>query len=221
MFSWCILLQSKRTKEEVAELERLFLNKNKKKSIEALSSIVFGIALSIGTFTFITSDTQLVLANILTFAFSFLILIYIWLRYTKILELIKVETTLEMCLNIIMLFLVVMEPYLFIQVQINSVSVVASSRLGYTSFLFGLDIAGLMLALGTIYILGLRNFRDLRREIMSHYDYITKSLFLIGIFFLIADLPMVWNVYIYGFQLRFVLWVLSAIVAVALRWVNK
>jgi hypothetical protein len=214
-------LQSKRTKEEVAELERLFLNKNKKKSIEALSSIVFGIALSIGTFTFITSDTQLVLANILTFAFSFLILIYIWLRYTKILELIKVETTLEMCLNIIMLFLVVMEPYLFIQVQINSVSVVASSRLGYTSFLFGLDIAGLMLALGTIYILGLRNFRDLRREIMSHYDYITKSLFLIGIFFLIADLPMVWNVYIYGFQLRFVLWVLSAIVAVALRWVNK
>ncbi len=214
-------MQSKRTKEEVAELERLFLNKNKKKSIEALSSIVFGIALSIGTFTFITSDTQLVLANILTFAFSFLILIYIWLRYTKILELIKVETTLEMCLNIIMLFLVVMEPYLFIQVQINSVSVVASSRLGYTSFLFGLDIAGLMLALGTIYILGLRNFRDLRREIMSHYDYITKSLFLIGIFFLIADLPMVWNVYIYGFQLRFVLWVLSAIVAVALRWVNK
>ncbi|HUB92668.1 MAG TPA: hypothetical protein VL945_01790 [Candidatus Saccharimonadales bacterium] len=210
-------MESKRTKDEIRELEKVFLNKNKKKSIEALSSIVFGIALSIGTFTFITSDTKLVTGNILTFAFSFLILIYIWLRYTKILELIKVETNLEMVLNILMLFLVVIEPYLFNQVQINALPLGSSSALGYTSFLFGIDIAVLMFALAAIYTLGLRDYRDIRREIIRHYDYIRNGLFVIGLIFVFADLPVVWNHYIYGIQLRFALWFISAVIAVAVR----
>jgi uncharacterized membrane protein len=214
-------LESKRTKKEIEDLEKVFLNKNKKKSIEALSSIVFGIALSIGTFIFIASDTTLVLGNIITFAFSFVILIYIWLRYTKIIELVKVETNLEMLLNIIMLFLVVIEPYLFNQVQVNALPYATSGTLGYTSFLFGLDIAFLMFVLASIYILGLQDYKDIRKEILSHYDYIRNGLLVIGAIFIIADLPWIWNHYIFGIQLRFALWFVSAVVAIALRRIWK
>jgi uncharacterized membrane protein len=214
-------LESKRTKKEIEELERIFLNRDKKKAIEALSSIVFGIALSIGTFIFVTSDTQLVLGNIITFAFSFFILIYIWLRYTKILELIKVETNLEMILNIIMLFLVVIEPYLFNQVQVNAILLATASRLGYTSFLFGLDIAALMFVLAAIYMLGLRGYKEIRKSIISHYDYIRNGILIIGAIFVVADLPFFWNVYLFGIQLRFVLWGISAVIAVVLRNLGK
>ena len=213
-------MESEKTKKEIEEIEGIFLNRSKKKSIESLSNIVFGIALSIGTFTFITQDPTMVTKNIVTFAFSFFVLIYIWFRYTRILELIKIETTVEMLLNIVMLFLVVAEPYLFIQVQFNVLPYATSAQLGPTSALFGLDIAGLMFVLGFIYVLCLRNYRYVRREIMVHFNGIRNSIFAIGVVFLIADLPMLWNVYVFGIQLRFVLWFLSVVIAIALRYVN-
>ncbi len=210
-------LETKRTPEEIRELERIFLNKNKKKSIESLSSIVFGIALSIGTFTFITNDSRLLGINLLTFAFSFIILIYIWLRYTKILELIKVETNLEMLLNIVMLFLVIVEPYLFNQVQVNAFPLGTYSALQYTSFLFGADIAALMFTLALIYILGLNDYKELDRNIVARYDYIRNDLLVTGAIFVISDLSFVWNHFLFGIQIRFVFWFIAAFVAVVLR----
>lgn len=202
----------------MAELEKIFLNRNKKKSIETLSSIVFGIALSIGTFTFIAADTGLVLANIVTFAFSFLVLIYIWLRYTKILDIIRVETTFELLLNILLLFFVIIEPYLFNQVQISALPAATSAVLGGTSFLFGLDIAGLMFVLAAIYVLGLRNYRDVRKDIVAHYNHIRNALLIIGTLFVIADLPFFWVPYHTAYQPRFVIWGLSIILVLVLKW---
>lgn len=214
-------MQSKRTAKEIREIERVFLNKNKKSSIQTLSSIVFGIALSIGTFTFIVSDTKLVTSNIITFAFSFIILIYIWLRYTKVLEVMKVETNLELLLNMVMLFLIVIEPYLFNLVQVSALSVNPMNSLDFTSYLFSLDIAGLMFVLGAIYILAVRDYRDVRREVIGHYDHIRNSLLIIGAMFIISALPEFWGVSVFGVEFRFFLWALSVVAAITLRLAGK
>jgi hypothetical protein len=75
-----------------------------KKSINDLSNMVFGVALSLGSLTLINNISSAtapaaILSSIVTFAFSFVIIIYIWFRYTKALELMNVETRIEMDLK--------------------------------------------------------------------------------------------------------------------------
>lgn len=210
-----------RTRKEIAEIEKIFSNKNKKKSIESLSGIVFGIALSIGTFSFIISDFKLVASNIITFAFSFFVLIYIWMRYTKALEILKVETNLELVLNILMLFLVVIEPYLFNQVQLSAFSAKNLGALSYTSYLFSVDIAGLMFVLAAIYMLALRDYSDIRKEVRMHYDHVRNSLLIVGGILTISALPFFWDIRVFGVEARFILWFVAAIEAMALRFVSR
>ncbi len=78
--------------------------------------MIFGLALSICALTPVgklTTDSSQIETNILAFGFSFLILISIWLRYTGIMSVLPVETATGTILNVIMLFCVSLEPYLF------------------------------------------------------------------------------------------------------------
>ena len=84
--------------------------------IQSLSDLIFGLALSIGALNLITSkpaDTAALFGSIATFGFSFLILIFVWFRYTEIMSVLPVETTRTRALNTVMLFFVAIEPYLF------------------------------------------------------------------------------------------------------------
>ena len=124
-----------------------------KKSIETLSNILFGLALSIGALTLGTSfhgNTQTIL-NIIAFGFNFVILIFIWIRYNRILSLLTEETNFELALNIMVLFLVVILPYLF-----NLLLITSNAAADFTSTLYGLDIGGMLLSLGGIYSLAVR-----------------------------------------------------------------
>jgi len=88
--------------------------------IQSLSDLIFGLALSIGALNLISNkpaDTQALFGNIATFGFSFLILIFVWFRYTEIMSVLPVETTRTRALNTVMLFLVAIEPYLFNQIS--------------------------------------------------------------------------------------------------------
>jgi len=79
--------------------------------IQSLSDLIFGLALSIGALNLISNkpaDTQALFGNIATFGFSFLILIFVWFRYTEIMSVLPVETTRTRALNTVMLFLVAM-----------------------------------------------------------------------------------------------------------------
>src|SRR3989442_7529475 len=88
--------------------------------IQSLSDLIFGLALSIGALNLITSkptDTSILLGSIATFGFSFLILIFVWFRYTEVMSVLPVETGRTRALNTAMLFLVAIEPYLFNQIS--------------------------------------------------------------------------------------------------------
>lgn len=87
-----------------------------KPRLESLTDIIFGLALSIGALALLNNkpqDLPGLLSGVGLFGFSFLILISIWLRYTETMSVIPIETAGTRTLNVILLFLVALEPYFF------------------------------------------------------------------------------------------------------------
>jgi uncharacterized membrane protein len=122
-----------------------------KPRIESLSDLVFGLALSIGAITLVENPPKTSLAiyaDVGTFAFSFYILISIWLRYTRIMSVLPLERRRTILSNTLLLFCVAIEPFLFNLLQRPIVGAETSSFLSTASTLFALDIGGMMLMLG-------------------------------------------------------------------------
>jgi len=90
-----------------------------KPRIESLSDLIFGLALSIGALALIAQPVLTaadLLRDLVDFAFGFIVLIAVWVRYTGSISYLTIETHGVLRLNILMLFLVAIEPYLFNQV---------------------------------------------------------------------------------------------------------
>ena len=159
-----------------------------KTRIETLSDLIFGLALSIGALTLIGQPPKnflgLVLA-LLYYAFSFLILISVWFGYTRIMANLRVETRRTIYLNIAMLFLVSIEPFLFntlLNGELNT---------QYVSILYGLDLGGLFLVqaiLGNVII----TQNSMTIEIQRHYRLIRNSLLIGAAIFFISLIPVFW-----------------------------
>jgi uncharacterized membrane protein len=84
--------------------------------IEQLSDMVFGLALSVGALALVatppTKSSQLT-SDIVTFGFSFLILIVVWFSYTRLMSVMTLEGQRTVALNTVLLFTVSVEPFLF------------------------------------------------------------------------------------------------------------
>jgi uncharacterized membrane protein len=109
--------------------------------IQTLSDLIFGLALSIGAITLIgqqPTNAQEVFAAIGLYGFSFLILVNIWRAYSNIISVLPVETGGLINLNVILLFLVSIEPYLY-----HEVLVFTNENWNGVSTAFALDL-GLM-----------------------------------------------------------------------------
>ena len=89
--------------------------------IQTLSDLIFGLALSIGAITLIghqPTNAQQVFVAVGLYGFSFLILVNIWRAYSNTMSTLPFETGGLVNLNIILLFLVSIEPYLYYQVMV-------------------------------------------------------------------------------------------------------
>ena len=202
-------------------MEPVIKKGNIKESITNLSNMVFGVALSIGALTLINNISSIansgaIINNIITFAFSFLIIISIWFRYTKALALMKVETRIEINLNIVILFLVAVEPYLFYLLNIGTGSLV-----NFTSILYALDVAGLLIVLSIFYKIGIWSHKTENPEIKDYYGPVGNALLFSGILFLVSALPIFWGINVFGFQLRFVIWIVALILGNSLRNLDR
>ena len=109
--------------------------------IQTLSDLIFGLALSIGAITLIgqqpTNAIQVFVA-VGQYGFSFLILVNVWRAYSNIMSALPVETGALINLNVFLLFLVSIEPYLYYQIL-----VLTNENWNEVSMLFALDL-GLM-----------------------------------------------------------------------------
>jgi len=178
--------------------------------IEGLSDLIFGLALSIGAIQLLGSNPQGIgeVTRALTlFAFSFLILIIVWNRYTTFASVVPVETSALIRLNTLLLFLVAIEPYLFNVLQ-SSTAPPALTR--DVSVYYALDLGGMNLVLAYFAELLTRKEKGLLSAKTIHrFKLHRNGLLAVGGIFLISAFPPFWETSVLGIPLRIVLWVVS------------
>jgi uncharacterized membrane protein len=154
--------------------------------IETLSDLIFGLALSIGALTLIgqpPADFKAILLSLSFFSFSFLVLVSVWRSYSTILSVLPVETERLVSLNILLLFTVSIEPYLF-----NELFAVGGGLWDNVSMIYAVDLAVMFLVLGffnhslTNEERGLapRSFIE-KFKLERNYDFVVAAIFLVSI----------------------------------------
>jgi uncharacterized membrane protein len=194
--------------------------------IESLSDLVFGLALSIGAIALVSNPPTSVggfYRDVATFGFNFVVLISIWLRYTRIMSALPLETRGTMLLNSVLLFTVSLEPFLFNIIRSGNSARPATVQLFETaSSLYGVDL-GIMMLIMAVFTLALADeekrlvprgmLRQLREESVTWF--VSSGIFLVSAFPLFGRID-VGGVLVSGLSIRTVMW-LSAIVVAWLR----
>jgi uncharacterized membrane protein len=184
--------------------------------------MIFGLALSIGALSLISKppgSPAEINSDIVGFAVSFIILISVWLRYTSIMSVLPLETSLTIFLNVVLLFLVSIEPYFFDQINLGpNPTRYQLGNLEYASVLFALDIAGLMAIMAFFtHILTVEEKKLVSLELIQKYRLLRNSFFISAGLFLISVLPQFWTWSIKGTSLRFYFW----LVPIGIFWIRR
>ena len=187
------------------------ITKRPKPRIESLSDLIFGLALSIGAISLISrvpATPFRMLIDIAEFGFSFLILISVWLGYTNIMSVLPIENTAALILNLVLLFLVSIEPYLFYLNIIFDLSAHAV-LLDYASILYALDMTGLMFILALFTQELAKEERGLiPKDSLTDYKRVRDGLFMSALLFAITILPIFWAFKLQDLPLRFYFWII-------------
>jgi len=184
--------------------------------------LIFGLALSIGALSLISKppgSPAEIRSDIIGFTVSFVILISVWLRYTSIMSVLPMETPATILLNVVLLFLVSIEPYFFDLLNIGPNPIQSQLvNLEYASVLFALDIAGLMAIMAFFtHILTVEEKKLVSIELIRKYRLVRNSLFLAAGLFLLSALPQFWAWKIQGTAFRFYFW----LVPLGIFWIRR
>jgi len=193
--------------------------------IESLSDLVFGLALSIGSLELLARTPQTpedLATSVALFAFSFLIVVSIWFGYARIMAVISQGTGGAISLNLLLLFCVALEPYLFFVLQSKPSDL---SFLDWASFGYALDVGAMFLILGALIRHVLRGKSpgvergDLHPVLFRRFHVAMFFYAFIGGAYLVSALPFFWIDTPIG-PFRFVLWY-SAFAFVFLGILNR
>jgi uncharacterized membrane protein len=177
--------------------------------IQGLSDLIFGLALSIGAVQLVTNlptNPGDLTNDIYTFGFSFLILINVWNRYTATTSVMPVETPLMVRLNMALLFLVAIEPFLFEVMIVNGFAKAVGAE---ASLYYGIDIGAMNLVLAYFtHLLAQEERKLIPREMIGRYKATRDNLILGAAIFLASDFPLYAAIDVGGLALRVILWIL-------------
>jgi len=193
--------------------------KHPRPRLETLSDLIYGLSLSIGAISLVITNNQASTAsdinrNILEFLFVFLILITSWIIYTSDMSVLPVETRLVTFLNVILLILVAIIPYLFDQaVSLYNTAVDQD----YASILFTIDYAGTLLILaGFAHIISQEEKQLVDDDQMVRLRRIRNRLTLLTIIVLLS-LAVPWDWFFLGIHVRLLVWY----VPIVSFWLNR
>ncbi len=187
--------------------------------LETLSDLIYGLSLSIGAISLVITVSQSssvddINRNILQFLFVFLILITSWIIYTSDMSVLPVETRLITFLNVVLLVLVALTPYLFDQVvsTFNSLSVQE-----YASILFTVDLAASLLILATFaHIIAQEEEHLVDGYVMIRMRRVRNRLSILTVIVLTA-LVAPWDWVFLGVHIRLLIWS----VPIISFWLNR
>jgi len=181
--------------------------------MESLADLIFGLSLSIGSIALIANSplsSGEINSHILAFIFSFLILITAWIIYTTQMSVLPLETRVTTYLNVALLLLVALVPYLLNSVELvnGSLSPAQASALrDYSSTLFALDLTGVLIILALFaHVISMEEKTlvapDIARSFRAGRNMVIISAFLM----LISILPVFWQWTLFGEPLRLYIW---------------
>ena len=190
-----------------------------KTRIDTLSDLIFGLALSIGALTLIgqpPNDFKGLVLSIAYYGFSFIIIISVWSGYTRTMTFLHAETGELLSLNVAMLFLVSIEPFLFNHMIHSSMSLVEDISIAYA-----FDLGGLFAVTSL-----LSNFISMDtnkpEQIRSHFRKRRNTSLIIMSLFFISAIPVFWSWEFHvtsgnGVPLRFIIWMIPLFLAMVRR----
>lgn len=180
--------------------------------IESLSDLVFGLALSIGSLVLIGKAPQSgqdLAVNILLFGFGFLVVVMIWLGYSRTMAVLPGEAPSALYFNLILLFCVALAPYLFYVLSSSPTDDVLNAG----SVAYALDVGFMFLLLAALARLVVKGEEKARSGghslvhpvVIKRFRAIMKAEIAGGLIFVVSSLPVFWVNTPVGF-LRFILW---------------
>jgi uncharacterized membrane protein len=197
--------------------------------IESLSDLVFGLALSIGSIGFLSSPPKSAFElakNVAFFGFSFVILVFTWLGYSRTIAVLSKEKESTLFLNILLLFLVAIEPYLFFILVTVPSNVPNSDYLANIySTAYALDVGGMYLIQAALARQVLLESKDAEKQypknvVLQRFRGIMIAEIAIGLAFLISSLPFFWIETPIS-EVRFIFWYSSFAIFFVIRAGNR
>jgi len=182
--------------------------------IRALSDMIFGLAISIGAWSQLTQkpgSVAIIGYSLLSFGFAFLVLALVWLRYSMVMSVLRVESTALVAANMILLFLVSAEPYLYNLMNISAyIPSPGQLNSAYTTTFYALDLGGLMIILAFFtYELTKEEKRPVPRELLRSLRLTTYASIIAAAIFVLSALPVFWSVIVVQsptVPLRYIMW---------------
>src|SRR5712691_12504005 len=172
--------------------------------LETLSDLIYRLSLSIGAISLVITNSQAssgndIDRNILEFLFVFLILITSWIIYTSDMSVLPLETRLVTFLNVVLLILVAIIPYLFDQAvsRYNTLDIQ-----NYASTLFTFDYAGsLFIMAGFAHLIAQEEKQLVDSDQVIRFRRIRKRLTILTIVVLLS-LAVPWDWLVLGLHVR-------------------
>jgi uncharacterized membrane protein len=192
--------------------------------METLADLIFGLSLSIGSIALIANSplsSGEINEHVLAFIFTFLILITCWMIYTTQMSVLPIESRTTSFLNVALLLLVALVPYLLNSVELvnGSLSTAQASALrDYSSTLFALDLTGILLILALFaHIISTEEKKLVEPEIARNFRTGRNMVMIAALLMLVSIAPQFWNWTLFGNPLRLYIWY----VPLAMYWVGR
>ena len=157
--------------------------------------------------------------DLATFGFSFLILITMWLRYTRIMSVFPLESRRVTNLNILLLFCVSVEPFLFNLVRNAPTVSDPTAFADATSTLYALDLGALFAIIGGFtFTLADEERKLIPKALIRQYRIEGVTSFVCGLIFALSALPIFFQIAIEsGEPIRYFIWIAPLL----LIWVSR
>jgi uncharacterized membrane protein len=180
------------------------------------AKMLFGLAVAISAIPLLLrlpARPLGIVIDISEFGFSFLILVSVWLGYWKIVSVLPMEDGTIVALNIGLLFLVSVEPYLF-YLNITFDLLAHEQLLNTASMIYALDMTGLMVILALFTQQLAREERGLvPREATTRYKRFRDVLLISAALFAVTILPPFWTTRLMGQPIRFYFWFIPLVIS--------